>query len=479
MTSWMHRLQTELAAARALSENAQLLSADVHGLDLVRWRALQVIQAEARLHSVALRVTDAIGGDGFDYLQEDFDESIARDYRLTCVKAPLDRQLRFFYATEFKKVAAAEPNLVEATDAVLIADLPAPLYCVGFSLLLWTQDPFQPERRLATKSPRTIVNDATGDGVVPVSIGPWLPVESGGSHEELLGGPSPRRLGLALPTSLYRDADGRLTALADIKRKVVGAVESQSDPIWRDPALNGSIQEAAQWIYVEGQDADNRHTILAAEIARSFPKGKDWGSGLAAILSTALDSARIAYRLHLYDKSIDALKLMSDLRKGLADDVRAVSTQTSALAAGLWRDAAVALGAVALKGLSGDAGFFILVLTCAYLASSWYLNTRAANEAVSAIKANELTFRSKLYGPMLADDEYREIAGNRYSAVVAEFATYRRLVGFIYCAAVLVVAIFAVWPHRAEVHCAVDHLAHYAGRLSMQDSIPMFPFNCK
>src|SRR5690606_26658117 len=140
-------------------------------------------------------------------------------------------------------------------------------------------------------------------------------------------------------------------------------------------------------------------------------------------------------RLHLQERGVDAFKLMADLRKSLAEDVKSVGAQTASLAAGLWRDAAVALGAYALRSTGGNQKW-LPVAAAVYLAISWYLGRRAASRAVNAIEKNEDTFRRHIFLPLLHSGEYETLAGSGYAAATKEFRRYRRLVATVYFVAI-------------------------------------------
>lgn len=481
MTSWMERLKTEIGKASAVTETAAILTASIP-FSGQTWVDLKELQKEAPAHQIKLRVEDAASGDGHDLLDDAFNEAAVRNHRLVCTKAPISRVLRFFFAASLRDLVTREPSAVEAVSKIFIADLPASIVTAGVEIEVWEDQIDFAHGKPLFKSPREFINDATGEAVVPQSVRQWIADLDDSNHTALFGAGYSRRLALVMPTSIVRGANGNLVALSDLKRKTASEIEPADHEIWDDYDLTKSLLTATRWVFLGGPDIENRHTILASEIARSFPKSSTWGEGLKSAIENAFDSAKIAYRLHLYDKSIDALKLMSDLRKGLSDDVKSVSSQTSALSAGLWRDAAVAVGAVALKPLSGDAGPLILIVVAAYLIVSWYLNTRLATEAVDSIARNERVFRSKLYGPLLADDEYKEIAGDRYAEVLNDFKSYKKVVSWVYWCSILFVCMFAAWPHMNEFKtigsCVENHLTHFADRAFKPDAIPFAPSDC-
>lgn len=480
--SWMERLKLELAAAQVYSENAHVLNADIVLMDAGRFDQLRGLQKELGGSSVSLKIVDAKAQDGHDLLSDPFNGDASYSYRLVCIKAPIDTVLCFFYASYFKSYAVQEPSFVESARVVYIADLDQEVAAVDLKIEQWTGHVAEPIAKKVLRSPREFVNDASGIFTVPAGIGSWISDHDDVSLQAVVGRGFGRRLGLVLPSSVLAGAKGRPIAMADVKRKVVAEIEDASDGVWCNDEFIDTLILAAKWVYAEGADVENRHSILSAEIARSFPRDAGWGAGLSSILGNALDSARIAYRLHLYDKSIDALKLMSDLRKGLADDVKSVSSQMSTLSAGLWRDAAVAVGAIALKSVSASMGSFILAITAVYLIASWWLNTGIARDAVANISINERLYRKKLFSPILADGEYNELAGQRYSAVLSEFSGHMRSISAVYWAAILLICIMVFVPYVDQIRfagsCATDHFARYLGRLFMPDGILLFPIVC-
>lgn len=188
----------------------------------------------------------------------------------------------------------------------------------------------------------------SGQGAVPISAATWVRETTAekNSRFDLI---TLARLARCIPDALSKNEHGELVALMRSGRKVSAVVEDISAGVSADPDYAAVLSEACRWIYLEARDAETRHSLLTAELVRLWPNDAKWHEGLQKSLDGAFNAARTAYRLHVHSKGVDALKLMSDLRKGLSDDVRALTTNTSSLSSGLWRDAAVAFGVVVLK----------------------------------------------------------------------------------------------------------------------------------
>lgn len=91
-----------------------------------------------------------------------------------------------------------------------------------------------------------------------------------------------------------------------------------------------ACQEAVTWIFENARELENRHGLLAAEIARTSLR--DGGpQDLANTLRSALEGARIAYGFGVTQQSKDTLKALSDLRKAVSDDAAKLSETTRSL----------------------------------------------------------------------------------------------------------------------------------------------------
>ncbi|MFT9450275.1 hypothetical protein [Gluconobacter japonicus] len=92
-----------------------------------------------------------------------------------------------------------------------------------------------------------------------------------------------------------------------------------------------ATQAAVSWVYENDRELENKHGLLAAEIARTSLC--DGGlAALAATLRLALEGARIAYNFGVTQQSKDTLKALSDLRKAVTDDAAKLSETTRSLA---------------------------------------------------------------------------------------------------------------------------------------------------
>ncbi|TIV70763.1 MAG: hypothetical protein E5V79_06450, partial [Mesorhizobium sp.] len=90
-------------------------------------------------------------------------------------------------------------------------------------------------------------------------------------------------------------------------------------------------QSVATWVYENDRELENRHGLLAAEVARTSFRDGD-AQALAGVLGTAFEGARIAYNFGVTQQSKDTLKALGDLRKTVSDDATKLSETTRTLA---------------------------------------------------------------------------------------------------------------------------------------------------
>lgn len=433
--SW---IQTVLRLAEPptpdMAETPALARRSLRQVDETAWLSLREAKQDALADKVKLTLVQP--PDLYDYLADD-DLPVAGDYELRIAKDQVAGELRFIDARAAQASAVASPADFESARALRVADVDEPIADVlGLSIVPW-------EGAVAETTsqrfgiPAKTVRDYAKAPTVPSNISTWLSADNAtvGLHP-FFGSLATQRLALSLPSSVEGEPL-HLIARLEGKIKAKSRVEAVDDPVWRDADLYRILNEACLWLYGEPKETSNKHALLTGEIARAWTDGS-WGAGLSRSLEDALVSAQVAYRLHLQEKGVDALKLMADLRKGVAEDVRGVSNQISALSAALWRDAAVALGTVALRN-TGAVSDWVTFLVAIYLAVGGYLTLRWADQTVAAIGENELAFRRSLYKPLLTDSTYKELALDRYREVFREFRAFWRMIACIYLAAIAVV----------------------------------------
>lgn len=441
MTNWWTQQLLKLLELRAEGdefESVALYRQPILVTTSETWDALREFARLAKADSAELTVVE--GDDNYDLLADDLEFGAGRRVDVRVAKKSLPNALRFFRFRHVPSEMVRVPSEFERARVLKVADVQRDvLQFAALEIISWNDPSDSAATSEVFANPRTVVSDQTGLGIVPLCAATWLVKgnEDPALAFDFAGNVVPYRLAMCLPSAVEPLEDG-LRAVARGKSKVSGPIEPVEHTVWDDRDFAVALSDAASWVYATSKEADNKQALLTAEIVRLWPGEGGWGRGLALCLSDAMESAKVAYRLHLHEKGADALKLMSELRKSLADDVKAVSAHSGALATGLWRDTAVAFGAFALKGLGTLEDWAFLVLA-SYLTVSWYFTSRPAVKSVEAIKNNEAVFRRRLYGSLVFDKEYDELAGRSYKESFDEFSAFRWLVTAAYVVVALAV----------------------------------------
>ncbi len=207
-----------------------------------------------------------------------------------------------------------------------------------------------------------------------------------------------------------------------------------------------ALQRAAGWVYENPRELENRHGLLAAEIARTALRDGDV-SDLAAVADVALEGARIAYGFGVSQQSRDALKTLTDLRRAVADETAKVADATRSLATAVL---ASAVGNVALVvariTIAKDARFVAPAAFAIGVALAVYVALVIGNGAHFLAIQRDLRrdWRDRLYR-FLGRDEYRRMVDDPVGR--AEKAFRNAAIGSGIIAALMLGAVVLIVTH--------------------------------
>lgn len=171
-----------------------------------------------------------------------------------------------------------------------------------------------------------------------------------------------------------------------------------------------SLQRAAGWVYDNPRELENRHGLLAAEVARTSLRDGDIAD-LAAAMGGALEGARIAYGFGLSQQSREALSSLSDLRKAVSDETGRLSDATRTIAAAVTTSAVGNVGLVIARlTVAKDSTFVASAAVVIGLALAVYVGAVIASGAQYLSIQSDLRedWRDRLYR-FLSEDEYRRM----------------------------------------------------------------------
>jgi len=193
-------------------------------------------------------------------------------------------------------------------------------------------------------SPRKVTR-VLNNSRFPDDLGRWLLRQPG--TEIVGGGALPwRRLAI----------DQLCRALAD-EIEPEGTLLFRGPPVTRfkpepisfleEPVLH-DVQRAASWVFENDRELENRHILLAAEVARATTRGGTLLE-LAQVTGPALEGARIAYNFGVTQQSRDTLKALADLRRAVGDETVKMAEATRGLAAAIAGAIFVGIGIVVAR----------------------------------------------------------------------------------------------------------------------------------
>lgn len=302
-------------------------------------------------------------------------------------------------------------------------------------------------------SPRRLVRDQSYQ-LTPLDIRPWYLIVPGDETSDIFAAwkeAAVRNLIFCLPTE-------RRTS--DASRQVVlkGAKSAFADIDLSEPQsqLFGVLHEAVRWVYDQRRDTETKFHLLNNHLALYWPENAKWPMGLTGVLDHALASAREAFAFHLQDDSKEAIKSLGDLRKALQDEVARTQTATRDLLSALWRDAAIAGAAFALRSATTNSSVVnVASLGAAALLFASLLTTVLSNWRFDVLaKQVRAQWRQRLYA-FMSDTQWAELVTRPISRARWVYRTSIAPVFAVYV--ILIIALlWVVYP--TEVATAADSI---------------------
>lgn len=203
------------------------------------------------------------------------------------------------------------------------------------------------------------------------------------------------------------------------------------------------LQKAASWVYENEREAENRHGLYAAEMARTAKAGPNVADVFKVAARAALEGARIAYQLGVSQLSRDSLKALADLRKAISDESAKLSDATRQLASAV---AGALFGGVTLVaaklsvGINSDAiatatiilGILLVIYVCAVVWNGY--------QFVRLQRDLREQWRDKLYR-FIPDDDYAQMVTQPANKAETAFR-WAAIVSILLAVALLLTVIF-------------------------------------
>ncbi|MBA4760616.1 hypothetical protein [Sphingomonas sp.] len=389
-------------------------------------------------------------GDAHDLMTAELAELTGEPLRITLEIAHPANALRVATVDGLRRALADPDGLLHVSEIRLLG-LDEPIRTLGVDVVPWRDGDGDAAPRAASAfpSPRRFARTIAGENRAPAEIG-----------SSVLDGSADRQDGAfllwrefaadavrrSLVNEIY-DVDGAtrvVLAGSPTRRLDLGAAEATAGTF-------AELQQAARWVFVEGQDVELRHTLLTGELAREWRDEQPFAVGLADRLHVALESAGLAYRAHVQQGSRETIKSLSDLRKTLAEEIGKVTQQTRDLSSGLWRDVAVAIVTIAFR-LSMDATkstatpvyAVVLVLVAAYIVVSQVITVKSSRAFLKVAADARTQWRQKGYA-YLSDVEFNALAGTPLAEARAIYDRVETAANWVAGSVAAGLVIFAAW----------------------------------
>lgn len=202
-----------------------------------------------------------------------------------------------------------------------------------------------------TKSPRALVKEFGNIRRVPAEVRCWLPKCLEADH---FGQPATQIWVRAASAALINclpdelDADsGNLRFRGPPKLTLSGFASDFTNGL--DRGTFNVLLDATRWVFENEREAEMRHILLAAELARSGASSDDTPGFLHYHLAHAWESAQIAYQMALAETSRETLKVLSDLRKAVTEETAKLSDISRQLTASVAAALATGIGLIAAR----------------------------------------------------------------------------------------------------------------------------------
>ena len=305
-----------------------------------------------------------------------------------------------------------------------VTGLNAALRCYAVTFSPWSDEPAQPRADEALREARRLVRENAAQRTVPACLSRWLisdlaTVPADSATLAVWMRCAANKLILALPDEV--DTETRRLRFKGPPRLDLDLPAADADLA----ALLGresffSLQAALDWVFEIEREAEMRHILLAAEIARSGGTGAAAAIFIKSNIADALASAKLAYQMQLVGMSSDALKTLSELRKTVSDDTAKVAEGTRQIITAVAGALAIGVGLIAARLSSGvDPALvkIVMILAITYVAVTILSGISFTLLQRSVRKA----WQPRLYR-FLAPSDYASLVGN--PAKKAEYALW-------------------------------------------------------
>lgn len=263
-----------------------------------------------------------------------------------------------------------------------------------------------------TKSPRLLVKESANVRTVPEDVRHWLLAEGHGLDDA-----DPLHMVWAMHAfdALSRcfaneiDATGSKLSFKGpprlnltIKEAVEGVTIALED--------FDVVQGAAVWVFENAREAEVKHILLSAEIARSGRADGKVQQYFKENLSAALDCAKIAYQMSVSEITKDTLKSLGDLRKAVTEETSKATDATRQAITAISTALTVGMGLIVAR-LTLQINPYLISLVMAVAFGYTTLNVMSGRKFIKIQQKLRHDWQPKLYR-FLSEAEFKKMVSD-------------------------------------------------------------------
>lgn len=291
---------------------------------------------------------------------------------------------------------------------------------------------------------RRFVSDFTGSQISLDHlfwVTPNLPEKTDDTTEQWLT-LATQKAGVLLFSEISNNANGTTLKLKGSRDIELPLVQNSTE---LTPDQNRKIHSAIGWIFETARDAETRHTLLCQRLSNNeVKKSEPWLSFIARTISSAHTAAREDYKNHLFIKTGDLLKAVTDIRKTVSDETNKIIEKTQSLSANLLRDASIAFVVAALRQtlsakniITTESTSIFMLATIGWLIISISL-TGYQNKLFIRTQIRFRNNWSKGLSSLIPKKELNKISRRPFKEAVGIYSSVKKLVDFAYAIIILI-----------------------------------------
>jgi len=352
MTPVNVRQLVERTAASSVAEDRHtlhVLEARLEASALAEWADLQARPVEAGAERVIARYFD--DDDSPEITLNSVVDLRNRPLRVAVIKRQ-NANVASFYTVSGLAHAIYTDDICDGVSEIRVASEFEPFQTFATVVRPWPHNVVEPWiapiRDSGFDRPRSLARSS--GAVIPPRVRPYIleeyNVTAASTVLTKFADATASRLAMCLCSEVWPFEENGTALKAILKGTKTASAVVETEGM-RIPAA--AIHCAARWVFEQENEAEVRHTLLAAELARQWQQEKGFYASLEEVIVNALESAHSAYRVYIGKVSAESLRALGEVRKALTEETTRIAELASRLQGNLWRFLAAGTTAATLR----------------------------------------------------------------------------------------------------------------------------------